>query len=159
MSQARTAALNVELRLLQPGLDIQAQFRVAPGHVCALMGRPGAGKTALLQSMVGLLQAQGGRINLGSDVLYDPGSRINLPPERRHLVLHEGHLVFTRDDEREFLSPEVAEVAAMIGEPDQVIDRIRQLEAAGLTHFAFQVTDRPVEQMRYFAETVMNRYT
>ena len=32
------------------------------------------------------------------------------------------------------------------------------LEASGLTHFAFQVTDRPVEQMRYFAETVMNRY-
>ncbi len=81
-----------------------------------------------------------------------------LPPERRHLILHEGHLVFTREDEREFLSPEVAEVAAMIGEPDQIIERIRQLEAAGLTHFAFQVTDRPIEQMRYFAETVMNRY-
>ena len=32
------------------------------------------------------------------------------------------------------------------------------LEAAGLKHFAFQVTDDPVGQMRYFAETVMNRY-
>jgi alkanesulfonate monooxygenase SsuD/methylene tetrahydromethanopterin reductase-like flavin-dependent oxidoreductase (luciferase family) len=81
-----------------------------------------------------------------------------LPPERRHLLLHEGHLVYTRADEREFLVPEVAEVAAMIGEPDHVIERIRELEAAGLTHFAFQVTDRPVEQMRCFAETVMNRY-
>ncbi len=81
-----------------------------------------------------------------------------LPPERRHLLLHEGHLVYTRDDEREFLVPEVAEVAAMIGDPDAVIAKIRALEAAGLTHFAFQVTDDPIGQMRYFAETVMNRY-
>lgn len=81
-----------------------------------------------------------------------------LPADRRHLILHEGHLVYTRDDEREFLTREVAEVAAMIGDPDEVIARIKALEAAGLTHFAFQVTDRPIDQMRYFAETVMRRY-
>lgn len=81
-----------------------------------------------------------------------------LPSDRRHLILHEGHLVYTREDEREFLVPEVAEVAAMIGEPDAVIENIRELEAEGLSHFAFQVTDDPVAQMRYFAETVMRRY-
>jgi len=80
-----------------------------------------------------------------------------MPLERRHL-LHEGHLVYTREDEQAFLTPEVAEAAAMIGEPDAVIEKIRALEAAGLKHFAFQVTDDPVGQMRYFAETVMNRY-
>ncbi len=81
-----------------------------------------------------------------------------MPLERRHLLLHEGHLVYTREDEQEFLTPAVAEAAAMIGEPDAVIEKIRALEAAGLKHFAFQVTDDPVGQMRYFAETVMNRY-
>jgi 5,10-methylenetetrahydromethanopterin reductase len=81
-----------------------------------------------------------------------------MPLERRHLLLHEGHLVYTREDEQEFLTPEVAEASAMIGEPDAVIEKIRALEAAGLKHFAFQVTDDPVGQMRYFAETVMNRY-
>lgn len=81
-----------------------------------------------------------------------------LPAERRHLVLHEGHLVYTREDERDFITREVAEVAAMIGDPDEVIARVKALEAAGLTHFAFQVTDQPVDQMRYFAETVMRRY-
>jgi alkanesulfonate monooxygenase SsuD/methylene tetrahydromethanopterin reductase-like flavin-dependent oxidoreductase (luciferase family) len=81
-----------------------------------------------------------------------------MPLERRHLLLHEGHLVYTREDESEFIRPEVAEAAAMIGEPDAVIEKIRALEAAGLRHFAFQVTDDPVGQMRYFAETVMNRY-
>lgn len=82
----------------------------------------------------------------------------SLPADRRHLVLHEGHLVYTRADEQTYLTPEIAQVAAMIDEPDAVIERIRALEAEGLTHFAFQVTDDPVGQMRYFAETVMNRY-
>lgn len=81
-----------------------------------------------------------------------------LPVERRHLVLHEGHLVYSRPDEQAYLVPEIADIAAVIGGPDQVIERIRALEAAGLTHFAFQVTDDPIGQMRSFAETVMNRY-
>jgi len=81
-----------------------------------------------------------------------------LPADRRHLILHEGHLVYTRDDERDFITREVAEAAAMIGDPDEVIARIKALEAVGLTHFAFQVTDQPIDQMRYFAETVMRRY-
>lgn len=84
------AALNVELRLQQPGLDIQAQFRVAPGHVCALMGRPGAGKTAVLQALVGLLPAQGGRIALGSDVLYDKAQGVNLPAQARRIGWIDG---------------------------------------------------------------------
>lgn len=82
----------------------------------------------------------------------------SLPAERRHLLLHEGHLVYTRPDEQDYLTAEIAEIAAMIGDPDQVIEKIRALEAAGLSHFAFQVTDDPIGQMRTFAETVMNRY-
>jgi alkanesulfonate monooxygenase SsuD/methylene tetrahydromethanopterin reductase-like flavin-dependent oxidoreductase (luciferase family) len=80
------------------------------------------------------------------------------PKEKRHLLLHEGHLVFAREDERDFLLPEIAETVAMIGEPDALIERIHALEAAGLSHFAFQVTDDPIRQMNDFAELVMRRY-
>ncbi len=82
----------------------------------------------------------------------------SLPAERRHMILHEGHLVYTRPDEEQYLVPEIAEIAAMIGEPDAVIERIKALEAAGLENFSFQVTDDPVGQMHAFAETVMRRY-
>ncbi len=82
----------------------------------------------------------------------------SLPADRRHLILHEGHLVYTRPEEAEYMVPEIAEIAAMVGDPDQIIERIRALEAAGLTHFAFQVTEDAVGQMRSFAEQVMNRY-
>jgi len=82
-----------------------------------------------------------------------------LPEATRHLTLHEGHLVYARDDEREFLTQEVAQAAALIGEPAAVVEHIRELEEAGLSHFAFQVTDEdPVRQLRDFAHHVMARY-
>jgi len=81
-----------------------------------------------------------------------------IPPADRHRVLHEGHLVYPRAQELEFIRPELAESVAMVAEPDEMIERIRELEAAGLKHFAFQVTDDPTGQMQMFAETVMRRY-
>jgi molybdate transport system ATP-binding protein len=79
-------ALTVELRLQQPGLDIRAQFRVLPGAVCALVGRPGGGKSALLQATAGLIPALGGRIALGNDTIYDAIARVNRPPHERKLA-------------------------------------------------------------------------
>ncbi len=81
-----------------------------------------------------------------------------LPAETRHLRLHEGHLIYAREDEQRFLTPEMAEAVAVIGEPDALIERIRSLEAAGLAHYAFQVTDEPERQLRDFAALVMARY-
>ncbi len=81
-----------------------------------------------------------------------------LPEDTRHLTLHEGHLLYARPDEREFLVPELVDAVAVAGEPDAVIERIRSLEASGLRHFAFQVTDDPVREIQEFAQLVMSRY-
>lgn len=81
-----------------------------------------------------------------------------LPAPTRHLLLHEGHLVYAREDEREYVVPELAEMAAIIGEPEAVIARIHALEDAGLSHFAIQPTDDPPRQLRDFAEKVIARY-
>ena len=51
--------LSVELRLRASKLDVRAQFRVSPGRVCALVGRPGSGKSGLLKAVAGLRPAQG----------------------------------------------------------------------------------------------------
>lgn len=79
-------ALSIELRLQQPGLDVRAQFRVVPGRVCALVGRSGAGKSALLKAAAGLIPALGGRIALGDEALFDSAARINQPPQMRRLT-------------------------------------------------------------------------
>lgn len=82
-----------------------------------------------------------------------------LPAETRHLTLHEGHIIYPRADEAEFIVPELAAVVAIIGQPDEIRERIHALEDAGLSHFAFQVMDDdPVRQMTDFAEKVMAKY-
>ena len=82
-----------------------------------------------------------------------------LPAETRHLTLHEGHIIYPREDEAKFIVPELADVVAIIGQPDELIARIHTLEDAGLSHFAFQVMDDdPVRQMTDFAEKVMAKY-
>ncbi|MEC9248623.1 MAG: LLM class flavin-dependent oxidoreductase [Pseudomonadota bacterium] len=76
----------------------------------------------------------------------------------RHLVLHEGHLIYSRPEESKFITPEIADVAAMVGSPDEILERIKNLESAGLSHFAFQVTDRAEEQIKDFAKTIIEKY-
>lgn len=84
-------ALSVELRLQRPGLDIRAQFRVPPGRVCALVGRSGSGKSALLKAAAGLAPALGGRVALGTEALYDATAHINLPAHTRRLAWLDAH--------------------------------------------------------------------
>jgi 5,10-methylenetetrahydromethanopterin reductase len=82
----------------------------------------------------------------------------SLEPARRHLILHEGHLIYTRDDELKYLVSEIANVAAMIGTPDSIIERIKALEESGLSHFAFQITDYPEQEIKTFSEKIITRY-
>ena len=72
--------------------------------------------------------------------------------------MHEGHLIYTRPEEEKFITSEIAEVAAMIGHPDEIIEKIKNLEKKGLSHFAFQVTNRPEDQIRNFAEKIIEKY-
>ncbi len=94
MTRPLPRALSIELRLQLPGLDVQAQFRALPGKVCALLGRSGSGKTALLQAAAGLIPAQGGRVALGNEALFDHSARINQPAHLRRLAWLDarGHL-------------------------------------------------------------------
>jgi molybdate transport system ATP-binding protein len=90
-ANALPRALTVELRLQRPGLDIRAQFRVLPGRVCALVGREGAGKSAILRAAAGVTPAKGGRIALGNEAVYDSAANVNLPPQERRLSFLDGH--------------------------------------------------------------------
>ena len=135
-------ALGVALRLQRPGLDIQAQFRVPPGRVCALVGRPGAGKTALLMATAGLLPAIGGRVTLGADPLYDAATGLNLPPHVRrlgwvdgqaHLFPHltvQGNLMYGHRVGGGDRGPRLEEIARWLAIEPLLQHRATQLSAA-----------------------------
>lgn len=69
-----------------------------------------------------------------------------MPPERRHQMLHRGHCAFCPPEERRFVTPDLIRVAGgLVGEPDQIVERIGQLESAGLKEVTLLP---PIAQMR-----------
>ncbi len=54
---------------------------VAPGEIVCLLGASGCGKTTLLRLAAGLEPLQAGQIELGGQVIAEPGR--DVPPERR----------------------------------------------------------------------------
>ena len=58
--------------------------------------------------------------------------RMTTPPEKRHQQIHLGHCTFLVPGERRFITEDVIRAAAMVGEPDELVERIRSLEQAGL---------------------------
>lgn len=83
-----------------------------------------------------------------------------MPLDRRHQHLHRGHVAFTPEAERRFVTPELIEASGgLVGEPDAVLERIRQLEAGGLNEILLLP---PVavarENFKEFADEIMARY-
>jgi alkanesulfonate monooxygenase SsuD/methylene tetrahydromethanopterin reductase-like flavin-dependent oxidoreductase (luciferase family) len=83
----------------------------------------------------------------------------SMPAARRHLMLHTGHCAFCPPEERRFITPDLIRVAGgLVGEPDEIVERLGQLEAAGLKEVTLLP---PVARMREsfqdFAEQVMAR--
>ena len=54
------------------------------------------------------------------------------PEHTRHLRIHDGHCTFLRDDERPFVTEELLRGTCVVGSPQEIADKLRDLEAAGL---------------------------
>ncbi|MGA1725335.1 MAG: ATP-binding cassette domain-containing protein, partial [Burkholderiaceae bacterium] len=64
---SRGVTLHVALRLRQP-IELKADVAVAPGHMVALVGPSGVGKSSVLRAVAGVLPHAQGEIRLGQQV-------------------------------------------------------------------------------------------
>lgn len=87
-------SLLIDVRVPRGAIAVTARLEVPPQGITALIGRSGAGKSTVLQAAAGLLRPSAGRIVLDGRVLFDAGSRTDLPPEQRGLglVFQDGRL-------------------------------------------------------------------
>src|SRR5437867_4930350 len=63
-----------------------------------------------------------------------------LPPDRYHLALHDGHGIYLRPEEARFVTPEVVRATTMTATPEALVERLRALETAGVKQVAFVPT-------------------
>ncbi|MBO0685850.1 MAG: LLM class flavin-dependent oxidoreductase [Candidatus Dormibacteraeota bacterium] len=71
--------------------------------------------------------------------------------ERRHLALHEGHLVHLNELDRQVLSPEFAAEATATGPPELIRERLDRLAAEGFTEVMYQPKGDVPRELKAFA--------
>ena len=83
--------VDVEKRL--GDFALSARFET-PAGATALFGPSGAGKTAIVNMIAGLVTPDRGRIALDDTVLFDSAAKVNVAPHRRNIgyVFQEGRL-------------------------------------------------------------------
>jgi hypothetical protein len=83
-----------------------------------------------------------------------------MPLERRHQMLHRGHCAFLLPQERRFVTPElIRATSALVGEADEILERIGELEKAGLKEIVLLPPHAVARQnFREFSEQIMSRY-
>jgi alkanesulfonate monooxygenase SsuD/methylene tetrahydromethanopterin reductase-like flavin-dependent oxidoreductase (luciferase family) len=85
--------------------------------------------------------------------------KMRTPREKRYLQLHNGHCTFLMPEERRFVTEKTIRASVLVGEPAELVERIRQAEKAGLKEIGLLP---PMAQARTvfrdFAEQVMRRY-
>jgi len=79
-----------------------------------------------------------------------------IPPEHRHFRNHEFHYTRLHPGEAELIDAQLIRDTCLIGEPDELIERVRQLERDGLRELTFAVgNDSKWRLAEDFARRVM----
>jgi alkanesulfonate monooxygenase SsuD/methylene tetrahydromethanopterin reductase-like flavin-dependent oxidoreductase (luciferase family) len=80
----------------------------------------------------------------------------SLPKKARFRQIHEGHGTFLQPAERKYVTPEAIRGTCLAGEPDEIVERIRAMERAGINELLIlPPADTQRQVFRDVAEYVM----
>jgi alkanesulfonate monooxygenase SsuD/methylene tetrahydromethanopterin reductase-like flavin-dependent oxidoreductase (luciferase family) len=85
--------------------------------------------------------------------------KMETPAAKRYLQIHNGHCTFLMPAERRFVTAKTIGASVMVGQSDELIERIRAAEQAGLKEIGIlppMAAARTV--FKEFAEQVIRRY-
>jgi alkanesulfonate monooxygenase SsuD/methylene tetrahydromethanopterin reductase-like flavin-dependent oxidoreductase (luciferase family) len=85
--------------------------------------------------------------------------KMETPPDKRYLQVHEGHCAFLVPAERRFVTPDAIRTWILAGTPEEIIGQLQAAERAGLREITLlPPIDFAREQFRDFAKQVIERY-
>jgi 5,10-methylenetetrahydromethanopterin reductase len=84
-------------------------------------------------------------------------AKMKTPADRRYLEMHEGHLIYMRPGEEKFIDESLVRTT-LTGRGEEIIARLRALEAAGLKQIAIQVVNNGREMIEEFGREVIAKY-
>ena len=88
----------------------------------------------------------------------DHVERMETPPEKRYLQIHEGHCTYLVPAERRFVNEKTIRASVLVGTPDELVARIRAAEQAGLKEIGLLPPMAEARNvLREFSEQVMAR--
>lgn len=80
------------------------------------------------------------------------------PESHRHMRIHAGHCTYLLPEEAKFVTPQLIKSTCLVGTPEEIIEQIRQLEAAGLKQMMILPSlETQYEEIEAFAKQVMAR--
>ena len=85
--------------------------------------------------------------------------KLEMPADRRYLKVHEGHMIYVKPGEMPFLTPEVIASFSMTAPRERIIEKIKELEAAGLQEIAFSLPNEGVrDRIEELGREIVARY-
>jgi 5,10-methylenetetrahydromethanopterin reductase len=84
-------------------------------------------------------------------------ARMKTPADRRYLEMHEGHLIYMRPGEEKYVDESLVRTT-LTGRGEEIIARIKALEAEGLKQVAIQVVNNGREMIEEFGREVVAKY-
>ncbi|MBV8056907.1 MAG: LLM class flavin-dependent oxidoreductase [Deltaproteobacteria bacterium] len=86
-------------------------------------------------------------------------AKMKTAPGKRYLEVHEGHLIYMKPGEEQYIDETLVRSMTLTGRGDEIIARLKALEAAGVKQVAIQVVwPHGREMIEDFSREVIARY-
>jgi len=86
-------------------------------------------------------------------------AKLKTPADRRYLEIHEGHLIYLKPGEERYVTEELVRGFSLTGTGEEIIARLKALEAVGLKQVAIQVVGETGREMiEEFSREVIAKY-
>ncbi|MFP6780260.1 MAG: LLM class flavin-dependent oxidoreductase [Gammaproteobacteria bacterium] len=78
------------------------------------------------------------------------------PADARYMTLHDGHLMYLRPEEEQFITGEMLKALTLTGTPEEIRERVEKMRVAGYDQIAVQLVPGHEDALDQWADVLLN---